>query len=113
MDGPTAWLTLDLLAPVDISTIVFLVHRNENLDGFGNMLRTYGTHPDKDDTITNTMIRQAGGTTNFPAMVADLANGNGPVPVQYIHWQADTAFQPTEVLCYSRRRLIDLSVTSG
>ena len=58
---------------------MFLGDEDENIDGFGSMLRTYGTSSDRLDTATNKIVEGAGGT-NYPMMIADINDG-GPASV--------------------------------
>ena len=110
LDAGIAWITLDLGYVTSISTIIFLTDAEENIDGFGSMIRTAGTVNDISDTVNNKLLTQVGGT-NYPMMVADI-NENGAYSVRYIHWTSSQAFKFTDILCYANKRLYDTDMTT-
>ena len=87
LDEGEAWITLDFGTAVEISTILFFVDSTQNIDGYGDMTRTYGLEADRTDITTNKLILQME-CTNYPIMVADI-NELGPAQVRYIHWRSN------------------------
>ena len=107
-----AWITLTFDTPVEISTIVFLVDKDDNWDYSSNMLKTYGLSSDRTDIVTNTAVTQYNGS-NVASQFADINDGS-PAMVQYIHWSTSgyQTFQASEILCYQKKRLFFSDITS-
>ena len=85
--------------------------KNEEINGYANSVRSYGTSSDPYDTTTNTVITQSGGT-NKPAMVADI-DEPGPALLQYIHWTGTSDFKVAEILCWEKKRIHDTDIVES
>ena len=94
-----AWARLELSGTgANLSTILFMIDKWYNTDGYLNFERWYGSNIVYNG-VGNTEIIQSGGT-NYPSMVADLNDGGGPILVKYIHLRADNDFGLNEIYCY-------------
>ena len=86
-----------------ISTIYFQLkwRRSEHVE---HVSRTYGTSPDRFDTVTNKEVTCINGTDS-DSLVADISENDSPVLVQYIHVTANCTMYAREILCYENQRV--------